>query len=151
MLLCGLLHNRDTIVAYYASWRAISHSKLVSNNYISNHNKRWRPHLKVKFSFYLYFCFFWINVTQINFENIKITIQSIIVDSCFQLRSWCNVEARAPSIPLQNFPFNATKLYHAYTLRKNAQLRTLFVPYLEPLVKKVPNRVLYMFKNLKGF
>ena len=40
LLLCGLLHNRDTIVAYYASWEAISHSKPVSNGYISNHNKR---------------------------------------------------------------------------------------------------------------
>ena len=39
LLLCGLLHNRDTIVAYYASWKAISPSKLVSNGYISNHNK----------------------------------------------------------------------------------------------------------------
>ena len=40
LLLCGLLHNRDTIVAYYASWKAISPSKFVSNGYISNHNKR---------------------------------------------------------------------------------------------------------------
>ena len=40
LLLCGLLHNRDKIVAYYASWKAIIPSKLVSNGYISNHNKR---------------------------------------------------------------------------------------------------------------
>ena len=26
-------------------------------------------------------------------------------DSCFQLKSWFNVDARAPSIPLLNFPF----------------------------------------------
>ena len=66
----------------------------------------WRPRPKFKVSFYLYFCCFWINVTQINFENIKGTIQSIISDSCFQLKSWFNVDARAPSIPLLNFPFN---------------------------------------------
>ena len=36
-------------------------------------------------------------------------------------------------------------------LEKKVQLRTLFVPYLEPSVKKVPKRVLYMFKNLKRF
>ena len=35
------------------------------------------------------------------------------------------------------------------TLRKKVQLRTLFVPYLEPSGKKVPKRNLYMFKNLK--
>ena len=28
------------IKSYYASWKAISPSKLVSNGYISNHNKR---------------------------------------------------------------------------------------------------------------
>ena len=33
-------------------------------------------------------------------------MQSIISDSCFQLKSWFNVDARAPSIPLLNFPFN---------------------------------------------
>ena len=71
LLLCGLLHNRDTIVTYYASWKAISPSKLVSNGYISNHNKRWRPHLKVKVSFYWYFCCFCIHFTQINIENFQ--------------------------------------------------------------------------------
>ena len=49
-------------VVYYIigtqSWKAISPSKLVSNGYISNHNKRWRPHLKVKVSFYWYFLLF---------------------------------------------------------------------------------------------
>ena len=77
----------------------------ISNGYISNHNKMRRPRPKFKVSFYLYFCCFWINVTQINFENIKIKIQRIITDSCFQLKSWFNVDARAPSIPLLNFPF----------------------------------------------
>ena len=48
----------------------VSPSKLVSNSYISNHNKARRPCPKFKVSFYLYFCCFWINVTQINFENI---------------------------------------------------------------------------------
>ena len=55
-----------------------------------NHNKMWRP-----FN------------TQINFENIKRNIQRIISDSCFQLKSWFNVGARAPSIPLLNFPFKS--------------------------------------------
>ena len=64
-----------------------------------------RPRPKFKVSFYLYFCCFWINVTQIIFENIKRKIQRIISDSCFQLKSWFNVDARAPSIPLLNFPF----------------------------------------------
>ena len=76
-----------------------------TNSYISNHNKVRRPHPKFKVSFYLYFCCFWINFTQINFENIKREIQRIISDSCFQLKSWFNVDARAPSIPLLNFPF----------------------------------------------
>ena len=30
----------------------------------------------------------------------------IISDSCFQLKSRFNVDARAPTIPLLNFPFN---------------------------------------------
>ena len=34
-----------------------------------------RPRLKFKVSFYLYFCCFCINFTQINFENIKRKIQ----------------------------------------------------------------------------
>ena len=74
----------------------------------SNRNKMRRPRPKFKVSFCLYFCCFWINVTQINFENIKRKIQRIISDSCFQLKSWFNVDARAPSIPLLNFPFNVT-------------------------------------------
>ena len=53
---------------------------------------------------------FWVNVTQINFENIKRKIQRIISDSCFQLKSWFNVDARAPSIPLLNFPFKRITL-----------------------------------------
>ena len=68
-----------------------------------------RPRPKFKVSFYLYFCCFWINVTQINFENIKRKIQRIISDSCFQLKSWFNVDARAPSIPLLNFPFKGNQ------------------------------------------
>ena len=34
---------------------------------------------------------------------------------------------------------------------KKVQLGTLFVPYLKPSGKRVPKRVLYMFKNLKRF
>ena len=78
-----------------------------SNGYISNHNKMRHPCPKFKVSFYLYFCCFWINVTQINFENIKRKIQRIISDNFFQLKSWFSVDARAPSIPLLNFPFKA--------------------------------------------
>ena len=83
----------------------ISPSELVSNGYISNHNKVRRPRPKFKVSFYFYFCCFLINITQINFENINRKIQRIISDSCFQLKSRLNVDARAPSIPLLNFPF----------------------------------------------
>ena len=75
-----------------------------------------RPRPKFKISFYLYFCWFWINVTQINFENNKRKIQRFISDNCFQLKSWFNVDARAPSIPLLNSPFKSTcqtKLYSA--------------------------------------
>ena len=61
-------------------------------------------HAQNSVSFFIYFCCFWINVTQINFENIT-KIQRIISDSCFQLKLWFNVDARAPSIPLLNFPF----------------------------------------------
>ena len=106
MLSCGLLHNRDTILAYYASWKKISPSELVSKGYSSNYNNMRRPRPKFKVSFYLYVCCFWINFTQIKLENITRKIQRIISDSCFQLKSWYNVDARAPSIPLLNFPFN---------------------------------------------
>ena len=44
-----------------------------------------------------------------------------------------------------------TRLSGLYTLRKKVQLGTLFVPYLEPSGKRVPKRVVYMFKNLKRF
>ena len=70
-----------------------------------------RPRPKFKVSFYLYFGCFWMNVTQINFENIKRKIQRIISDSCFQLKLWFNVDARAPSIPLLNSPFKWPSLY----------------------------------------
>ena len=43
-----------------------------------------------------------------NFENIKRKIQRIISDSCFQFKSRFNVDARALSIPLLNFPFKST-------------------------------------------
>ena len=95
----------------------ISPSELLSNGYISNHNKVRRPRPKFKVSFYLYFCCFWINVAQINFENIKRKIQRIISDSCFQLKLWFNVVARAPSIPLLNFSFNLLIIHvHVVTL-----------------------------------
>ena len=89
----------------------ISPSELVSNGYISNHNKVRHPCPKFKVSFYLYTCCFWINVTQINFENIKRKIQRIISDSCFQLKLRSNVDARAPSIPLLNFPFKTFAIF----------------------------------------
>ena len=83
----------------------ISPSELVFNGHISNHNKMWRPRPKIEVYLYINFCCFWINVTQINFKNIQRKIQIIISDSCFQLELWFNVDARAPSIPLLNFPF----------------------------------------------
>ena len=98
---------RDTILALCIQEKR-SPSELVSNGYISNHNKMRRPRPKFKVSFYLYFCCFWINVTQINFENRKKKkIQRIVSAGCFQLKLWFNVDARAPSIPLLNFPFKA--------------------------------------------
>ena len=33
-------------------------------------------------------------------------MQSITFDSCFYLKSYLNFDARAPSLPLLNFPFN---------------------------------------------
>ena len=105
---CGLLHNRGTMghnTCILCILEKISPSELVSNGYISNHNKMRRPRLKFNVSFYLYFCCFWINVTQINSENIRRKIQRIFSESCFQLKSWFNFDARAPSIPLLNFPF----------------------------------------------
>ena len=75
-----------------------------------------RPRPKFKDSLYLYFCCFWINVTQINFKNIKRKIQRIISDTCFQLKSWFNVDARAPSIPLLNFPFKVIIFYQVHLI-----------------------------------
>ena len=116
LLSCVFSHNRDTILACKVSWkRFISPSVFVSNGYISNHNKVRRPR-PVKVSFFLYFCCFWINVTQINFDNIKRKLQRIVSDSCFQFKSRFNFDARAPSIPLLNFPFKrkikSTSLYY---------------------------------------
>ena len=64
----------------------ISPSEFVSHGYISNHNKMRCPRPKFKVSFYLYICCFWINVTQINFENIKRKIQRIISDRLFPVK-----------------------------------------------------------------
>ena len=107
-------------------------SELVSNGYISNHNKVRRPHPKFKVSFYLYFCCFWINVTQINFENIKRKIQRIISDSCFQLKSWFNFDARAPSIPLLNFPFNSSHS-RCQLMSECPDTSYLWCPFLWPI------------------
>ena len=96
----------------------ISPSELVSNSYISNHNKVRRPRPKFKISFFLYFCCLWINVTQIKFDNIKRKLQRIISDSCFHLKSRFNFDARAPSIPLLNFPFNVS-VYHWSNCRRS--------------------------------
>ena len=76
-----VLHNRDTCML--GILEKINPSELVSNGYILNHNKVQRPRPKFKVSFLKYVCCFWINVTQIHFENIKKRIQRIIFDSCF--------------------------------------------------------------------
>ena len=39
-------------------------------------------------------------------------IQRIISDSCFQLKSRFYIDAKAPSIPLLNFPFNHCEPWH---------------------------------------
>ena len=106
--------------------KKIGPSELVSNCYISNHNKVLRTRPKFKVSLFLYFCCFWINVTQINFENIKKKIQRIISDSCFQLKSRFNFDARAPSIPLLNFPFKGGLMRKIRFLFKIASLIWLY-------------------------
>ena len=73
----------------------------------SERNIVQRPRQNSKYIFDLYLCCFLINITQINFENINRTIQRIISDRCFQLKSRFNVDARALSIPLKNFPFKS--------------------------------------------
>ena len=70
-----------------------------------------RPRPKFKVSFYLYFCCFWINVTQINFENIKRKIQRITSDSCFQLKSWCNVDAKSALYPTTELPLEVPRVH----------------------------------------
>ena len=92
---------RDTILACTGILEKISPSEHVSKGYIQIIIK-CDAHAQNSVSFYLYFCCYWINVTQINFQNIKRNIQRIISDSCFQLKSWFNVDARVPSIPLLN-------------------------------------------------
>ena len=93
-----------------------SPSEIVANGYISNHNKVRCPRPKFSLLFIpLYFCCFWINVAQINFENIQSKIQRIISDSCFQLKSWFNVDTRAPSIPLLNSPLIYLSCHFFYT------------------------------------
>ena len=81
----------------------ISPSELVSNGYISNHDKVWRPRPKFKVSF---FPLLFLNQCYSNklWKHQK-KIQRIISDNCFQLKWRFNVDARAPSIPLLNFPF----------------------------------------------
>ena len=54
-------------------------------------------------------------------------------------------------INIGNEKISVFQHYSPYTLRKEVQLGTLFVPYLEPSGERVPKRVLYMFKNLKRF
>ena len=71
-----------------------------------------RPRPKFKVSFYLYFCCFWINVTQINFENIKRKIQRIISDSCFQLNRDLMLMLECPLSHYWTSPFN-TKIVSA--------------------------------------
>ena len=97
----------------------------------------WRPRPKFKVSFYLYFCCFWINVTQINFENIKRKIQRIISDSRFQLKSWFNVDARAPSIPLLNFPFNISKQPLQCVKKKKKTQNTCNNSYIFKEIKQI--------------
>ena len=99
-----VFYIKRTILAYYASWKWQVLQKLYLTVIIQIIIK-CGAHAQNSKSLDLYFCCFWINVTQINFKNIKRKIQRIISDSCFQLKSWFNVDARAPPIPLLNFPF----------------------------------------------
>ena len=125
-------------------------AQLVFNGYISNHNKMWRPRPKFKVSLYLYFCCFWINVTHINFKNIKRNIQRIISDSCFQLKSWFNIEVyRAPSIPLLNFPFNESMIrnWNIIYFQFHAHSPILIVEFLDGFFRKSPWNLLTNWCN----
>ena len=85
----------------------ISPSELVSNGYISNHNKVQRPRPKFKDSFLKNIFLLFLKQCYSNkLWKHQQKIQRIISDSYFQLKSQFNVDARAPSIPLLNFPFN---------------------------------------------
>ena len=48
-------------------------------------------------------------------------MQRIISDSCFQLKSRFNVDARALSIPLLNFPFNNIWFFILYSQTVDGQ------------------------------
>ena len=84
---CGQFYsNMDTIVAYYASWKAISPSKLVSNGYISNHNKKVTPTPKsqsMQFFIDIVELFLYTFYSNLNIENFQKSMQSITSDSCF--------------------------------------------------------------------
>ena len=83
LLSFGFLHNRDTILACYASWKRW----VLQNLYLTVIFQiiiKCDAHAQNSKSLFLYISAvseIWINVTQINFENIKRKIQRIISDS----------------------------------------------------------------------
>ena len=97
-------------------------SELVSNGYISNHNKVRRPRPKFNCLFSFIFLLFLIQCYSNKLKTSQ-EIQRFISDSCFQLKSWFNVDARAPSIPLLNFPFKKINMQVQFK-EKNKMKRT---------------------------
>ena len=78
-----------------------SPSELVSNGYISNHN-RCAPTPKFQSLLFYIFLLFLNQCYSNKLWKHQKKIQRIISDNCFQLKSRFNVGARAPSIPLLN-------------------------------------------------
>ena len=106
---CGLLHNRDTILALYILGKKC-HSALGSNNIVVFQIIiKCDAHAKKKVSLYIHFGSFWIDVTQINFEEEK----TKNYDSCFQFKSWFNVDAIERSL---SHYWTSTLMYFMATL-----------------------------------
>ena len=66
---------------------------------------------------------------------IKWKVQRIISDSCFQLKSWFDVDARAPAIPLLNFPFNQENWKKTWSTSQNIHIGLWSLKYLASVSK----------------
>ena len=101
----------------------ISHSELVSNGYISNHNKVRRPRPNSE-SLFIYISP--VSESMLLKQTLKTYIKEKYKESfLIVVSSWnrdFNFDARAPSIPLLNFPFNRGPHRAFYTRVKFAVL-----------------------------